>query len=80
MRFKTHLKKTVDLRKDYDEKFVLKSKSDKSRGILYLKDNVVQVWWERDTSGRKIDKPETWTAPNDKQAKENYEDMKTRLV
>lgn len=54
-----------DLRNDFDEKFAVFG------GTLYRKGNVVQMWWS-DTD------KETWTAPNEQQAKDNFAAMKER--
>jgi hypothetical protein len=40
-------------------------------GVLYLRREIVQVWW--DDNGK-----ETWTAPTAEQALENYLDMVDR--
>lgn len=64
----------IDLRKNYDEVV------DVEFGRLYRKSNVIQVWWERNPIGKKFDIPvqETWTAPDEKQAIENFTDMLER--
>ncbi|GAH61055.1 unnamed protein product, partial [marine sediment metagenome] len=49
----------IDLRGDYDEIAHVRE------GILYRKGNIVQVWWDK--WGK-----ETWTAPGEEQAKENF--------
>lgn len=73
-------KPKVDLRKNYDEVVKINSTSDKSKGMLYRKGNVTQVWWETDALGRKMKNPqETWTAPDAKQAKREFKDMKARF-
>ena len=73
MRFNNFLNEGKDLRKNHDEK------ANVDGGVLYIKDKVVQVWWTKDGSGKKINKSETWTAPDKEQAKENFEDMKDRF-
>lgn len=73
-------KPKVDLRKNYDEVVKVNSKTDKSKGTLYRKGNVVQMWWDTDVLGRKQKQGnETWTNPDEKQAKRNFKDMKVRF-
>ena len=40
-------------------------------GVLYLRGNQVQVWWDDGSA-------ETWTAPDNEQALANYTDMADR--
>jgi len=54
-----------DLRTDYDEMAKIKE------GTLYRKGNKIQVWWDK--WGK-----ETWTCPDEDQAKTNFNDMKGR--
>jgi len=76
MKLKQYLNEAEDLRKDYDEKVVIKAKSDKSTGTLYRKGNIVQMWWKTDSLGRKSNKPETFTMPDEKQAKKSFKNNK----
>jgi hypothetical protein len=65
----------VDLRNDYDEK------AEVNDGTLYRKGRVVQVWWIKDTFGRpfKGNKGrETWTTPDLKNARYNFDEMRSR--
>jgi len=72
--------KNVDLRKNYDEVVKINSKTEKSKGTLYRKGNIVQMWWDTDVLGRKQKNgKETWVAPSSKEAKENFKDMKIRF-
>lgn len=74
--YEKYLTEAIDLSKDYDESAVVKPKSgDKSSGTLYRKGKVVQMHWKTDMLGRVMRKPETWSAPTEDQAKENFEDM-----
>lgn len=72
MRFHNYLTEQ-DIRKDYDDKVSVDG------GVLYRKGKIVQVWWVKDSSGKKINKKETWTSPDEKQAKEEFKDMKERF-
>lgn len=76
MRLTNYINEAEDLRKDYDEKAVIKAKSDKSTGTLYRKGNIVQMWWKSDSLGRSANRPETWTMPDEKQAKESFKNNK----
>ena len=69
----------VDLKKDYDEKVIIKAKSDKSTGTLYRKGKINQMWWKTDSQGRTANKPETWESVTEKDAKDNFKDMKERF-
>jgi hypothetical protein len=60
-----HAPRNLDLRKSFDERTRVEG------GTLYRKGNVVQVWW--DEYGK-----ETWTAPDEGQARGSYEDMADR--
>lgn len=62
---KSQMSASPDLRTDFDEKFAVFG------GTLYRKGNIVQMWWD-DTD------KETWTAPNEQQAKDNFISMKER--
>ncbi len=55
----------IDLRNNYDEKVRV------DKGTLYRKGAVIQVWW--DEWGK-----ETWTGPDEKDARENFQAMKER--
>lgn len=57
--------KKVDLRLDYDDC------RDVPNGTLYRKGAVNQVWWSDD-------KPETWTAPTEQSAIDNFNCMVER--
>lgn len=65
----------IDLRKGYDEKANVDFNGP---GVLYRKDNIVQVWWKGKGKGPTIFVHETWIAPDEKQAKREYESMKDR--
>lgn len=56
---------TVDLREKYDDTATVIG------GRIYRHGNVTQVWW----SGNVV---ETWTAPDEKQARREYDDMVVR--
>jgi len=80
MRFFDYInEKKIDLRKDHDKKVVIKSKSDKSSGTLYIKGKTTQMWWKTDSLGRSSNKPETWEAVTEKDAKDNFKDMRERF-
>ena len=77
IRLRDLLKEAVaDLRLKYDDKVEVKD------GILYRKGNVVQVWWDKDVIGRKFNSDdagrETWTAPSESNAIQNFRDMASR--
>lgn len=55
-----------DLRDNHDEK------ADINGGVLYRKGSVVRACWGKDR-GR-----DTWTLPEESEAKETFKDMKTR--
>jgi len=67
-------KSSSDIRKVADEKKEVKD------GVIYRYGNKIQVWWVRDTLGRKFSPPqsETWTLPDIGQAKRNFKDMASR--
>jgi len=37
------------------------------------------MWWKTDALGRKSNKPETWTSQSEKEAEENFKDMRERF-
>ena len=70
----------MDIRKSYQELITLRPKSDKSSGVIYRKDNVIQAWWTTDVLGRVLKQGrETWHFPNEEDAKEAFWDLGQRF-
>lgn len=63
-----------DLRNDFDAR----RRIDNGNGRLYIKGNILQVWWKKDSAGREFKGNkgrETWRMPSCADAVESFYDF-----